>query len=90
MEIIKQGIFVPLAVTKQIVIIFAGTNGYLDEIPVDQVKTYESQLSDALDSIYADFIKLLNKEQALTDQVKEQLNSLLTEFTEKFKNSLNA
>lgn len=85
MEIIKQGIHVPLEVTKQIAIIYAGVNGYIDGISADQVKRYESELFEALDSVYADFCKLLEKEQTLTDEVKEKLNSLLTEFTAKFK-----
>jgi len=84
MEIIKQGIFVPVPVEKQIAIIYAGVNGYLDDIPVDRVKAFEEKLFEALDSIYADFIKLLYKEKALTDEVKKELERILGEFKAKF------
>ena len=54
MEVIKQGIQEPLSVVKQIVIIYAGVNGHLDDVPVDQVRDFEAQLHDALDSTYSD------------------------------------
>ncbi|OGX06129.1 MAG: F0F1 ATP synthase subunit alpha [Omnitrophica WOR_2 bacterium GWA2_47_8] len=85
MEVIKQGVHEPLAVSKQVVMIYAGANGYLDDVPVKKVKEFEAKLNDALDSTYADFIRLLNKEKALTDNVKTDLNKLLTEFKRTFK-----
>ncbi|MFT5169625.1 MAG: F-type H+-transporting ATPase subunit alpha [Lysobacterales bacterium] len=83
MELIKQGIRVPLEVAKQVIMIYAGSNGYLDDVAVDKVLEFEKQLLEAVDSHYVDFIKLFNKEQALTDEVKEALNKLLTEFKER-------
>lgn len=85
MQVIKQGIQEPLPVAKQIVEIYAGVNGYLDDIPVNRVKEFEAKLFEALDSTYADFVRLLNKEKALTDKVKEELNKLLTDFKRSFK-----
>ena len=85
MEVIKQGVHVPLDVAKQVVIIYAGVNGYLDKIEVGRVREYEAKLFDALDSTYADFIRLFNKEKELNDAVKSELDKLLEEFTEKFK-----
>ncbi|MCA9406839.1 MAG: F0F1 ATP synthase subunit alpha, partial [Candidatus Omnitrophica bacterium] len=67
MEVIKQGVHVPLDVAKQVVIIYAGVNGYLDKIEVGRVREYEAKLFDALDSTYADFIRLFNKEKELND-----------------------
>jgi len=84
MEIIKQGVHAPLSVTKQIVIIYAGVNGYLDDIAVDRVKEFEVQLHEALDSLYVDFVKELDKEQALTENIKLKLDALLTEFKATF------
>lgn len=85
MQVIKQGIHEPLAVVKQVAIIYAGVNGYLDDLPINKVKEFESKLHEALDSYYTDFVKLFNKEKTMTDEVKTQLNKLLTEFKEKFK-----
>lgn len=83
MQVIKQGVHVPLDVTHQIVIIFAGVNGYLDEIPASKVKIFEEKLFEALDSYYAEFIKALNKEKALTEELKKSLHELLKDFKQR-------
>ena len=80
MEVIKQGVHVPLDVVKQIVIIFAGVNGYLDDIPVGRVRDFEADLNEALDSKYADFVHLLRKEKAINDEVKPKLKALIDDF----------
>jgi len=85
MQIIKQGVHEPLPVVKQVTIIYAGVNGYLDDIPVTQIKEFETQLLDALDSNYTDFVRLFNKEKALTQPLKAALDQLLTEFKARFK-----
>ncbi len=85
MEVIKQGIHEPLPVVKQVVLIYAGVNGYLDDVPPKKVKDFEIQLHETLDSACAEFVRLFNKERALTDKVKEELNKLLTEFKRTFK-----
>ncbi|MGE0266852.1 MAG: F0F1 ATP synthase subunit alpha [Candidatus Omnitrophota bacterium] len=83
MQIIKQGIYSPLPVAKQIVIIYAGVKGYLDNIPVNQVREFEMRLHEALDAEYADFIRFLNKEKKITDEIKGELDTLLTNFKNK-------
>ena len=84
MEVIKQGVHVPLPVAKQIVMIYAGVNGFLDDVAVDQVLNFEEQLNEALDSYYTDLIKMIEKEQELNDQVKSELERVLTEFKGRF------
>ena len=84
MEVIKQGINVPLPVAKQVVIIYAGVNGFLDDIPPARVGEFESQLNDALDSTYTDFVIHLNERKALDDDVKESLERLLNDFKRSF------
>jgi F-type H+-transporting ATPase subunit alpha len=85
MQVMKQGVNDPLSVAKQVAIIFAGVNGFLDDIPVNKVQQFETQLNLALDSIHADFVKLFNQRKALTDDVKSALTQLLTEFKKTFK-----
>jgi F-type H+-transporting ATPase subunit alpha len=75
MQIIKQGVNQPLDVVKQIVIIYAGTRGYLDDVAVSEVRAFESDLHDALDSSYAEFARELLKEKALTDELEEKLKA---------------
>jgi F-type H+-transporting ATPase subunit alpha len=85
MEIIKQGVHKPMDVANQVSIIYAGVNGYLDDVPLSKIHEFEKSLMDAFDSSHTDFVKLFNEEQALTQNVKSALDSLLTEFKEKFK-----
>jgi F-type H+-transporting ATPase subunit alpha len=85
MQVMKQGVNEPLPVAKQVAIIFAGVNGFLDDIPVNKVRQFEAQLDLALDSSYAGFVKLFNERRALTDDVKNALKQLLTEFKRTFK-----
>jgi F-type H+/Na+-transporting ATPase subunit alpha len=85
MEIIKQGIRVPLPVVKQVAVIYAGTKGYLDEVPVNKVKAFEEYLNTQLDTKYGDFVQLFNKTLAMTDEVKAALDKVLTEVKANFK-----
>jgi F-type H+-transporting ATPase subunit alpha len=85
MEIIKQGIHVPLPVVKQVAIIFAGSNGFLDDMPANRVRDFEEYLSAQLDSKYGDFVQLFNKTLAMTDEVKAALKKLLEEVKGTFK-----
>ncbi len=88
MEVIKQGIREPLPVAKQIVIIYAGTKGYLDEVPVERVRDFERGLVDALDSTYSDLIDLINDQQALTDEVKDRIDRALKDYQRVFNENL--
>ena len=85
MEIIKQGIHVPLPVVKQVAIIFAGSNGYLDDIPVNRVRDFEEYLSTQLDIHYSSFMELFNNTLTMTDEVKAALKKILEEVKSTFK-----
>jgi F-type H+-transporting ATPase subunit alpha len=85
MEIIKQGIHVPLPVVKQVAIIFAGSNGFLDDMPANKVRDFEEYLYNQLDTQYGDFVQLFNKTLAMTDEVKAALKKLLEEVKNTFK-----
>ncbi len=84
MEVIKQGVHVPLSVAKQVAIIYAGVHGFLDDVPVNKVVDFENKLNDALDSTYADFIRQFNAIRDMTPDIKEQLEKLLTDFKRSF------
>lgn len=85
MEIIKQGIQVPLPVVKQVAIIFAGVNGFLDDIPVHKIKAFEDYLLSQLDTHYKDFVHLFTKTLSMTDEVKTALKKILDEVKSTFK-----
>ncbi|MCE9616672.1 MAG: F0F1 ATP synthase subunit alpha [Lentisphaerae bacterium] len=80
MELIKQGVHATLSVVKQVTIIYAGTHGYLDDLPASQVRAYEHQLHEALDSRYAGFVKMFEKTPAMTDEIKQEMERILKDF----------
>ena len=85
MELMKQNVHEPLPVAKQVIAIFAGTNGFLDDIPADKVRAFEAGLIEALDASGANAVKLFNEKKAVTDDVKKAFVDFLTEFKRTFK-----
>ena len=86
-EILKQPQYQPLPMEKQVVIIYAGSNGYLDKLPVDSLADYESELYSYIDSNEPTIFTDLDKEKMFTDAIKEKLNKVLTSFGDTFKAS---
>ena len=82
-EILKQGQYVPLPVEKQIVIVYAGTKGYLDELPVAKLREYEEQLYAFIESKHADIFETIRTKKKL-DDVEDKLKKALTEFGKDF------
>ncbi len=89
MEIMKQGVHEILPVMKQVVIIYAGVNGFLDDIPVKMIRTFERQLFDALDTTYAGVMKTLSQSGALSESIRKELDTVLHEFKDSFRNRFN-
>jgi F-type H+/Na+-transporting ATPase subunit alpha len=86
-EVLKQPQYQPLAVEKQVVIIYAATNGYLDEVAVEQVRLYEAELMAFLDTRRSQLLSALGEKKALDDDIKKELNQALTEFSDGFVNA---
>ncbi|MBN2424671.1 MAG: F0F1 ATP synthase subunit alpha [Calditrichaceae bacterium] len=84
-EILKQGQYVPVPFEKQVVVIYAATNGFLDKLPVNTLQRFEKEFLEFLDLKYKDLMPLIAKEQVLTDPIKEQLNKALEKFLDQFK-----
>lgn len=89
-ELLKQGQYVPMAVEKQVVSIYAGTNGYLDEIPLEHVQRYEKELLEVMELRHADLLASLAEKKDLTDDIVAKLKAVLLEFTNSFKVSVKA
>src|SRR6478752_5016313 len=83
-EVLKQPQYQPLAVEKQVIIIYAATNGYLDPIPVEQVRNYETELYRFLDTRQAQLLSTLAEKKAIDDAIKNDLTQALTEFGKTF------
>jgi F-type H+-transporting ATPase subunit alpha len=83
-EILKQGQYVPQPVEKQVVIIYAGTKGYLDNIEVPKLGDYEKQLYSFIESKYPQIFETIRTKKALDKDTEEVLKKALTEFSKAF------
>ncbi len=83
-ELLKQNQYVPLSVEKQILIIYAGTQGYVDDYPVSVLKQYEQELYEFIDSKHPEALKLISEKRELSDEVKKALDKALEDFKRHF------
>jgi F-type H+-transporting ATPase subunit alpha len=83
-EILKQGQYVPLPVEKQIAIIYAGTQGFLDSFPVSSLSRYEQEMYDYIDTTDKALWDDIKERKVLDDDLKKRLGKLLEGFNKKF------
>ena len=83
-ELLKQGQYVPLAVEKQVVIIYAGTKGFTDELPVESLQEYEHELYAYIEKKAPEIFQTLRENPVLTDDMSKQLDKTLKKFTKQF------
>jgi F-type H+-transporting ATPase subunit alpha len=83
-ELLKQGPYSPIPVEKQVIAIYAGTNGYLDDIPVSSVRKFEMELYGFLDANFKDLLDELRTKKAIDDSVKAKLKTALDKFKASF------
>jgi F-type H+-transporting ATPase subunit alpha len=89
-ELLKQGQFVPMPVEKEVVSLFAGTNGFLDEIPIEHVARFERELLELMDLKYEDLLRAIAETKDLTAEITDRLNGVLRPFTDSFKATIKA
>ena len=83
-ELLKQPAFSPLRVEEQVVVIYAGTNGYLDKLPVNKVRKFETELLEHLNSSEKDLLETIRKDKALKDETIAKIKSVLDTFSKSF------
>ena len=83
-EVLKQRQYVPLSVERQVLILFAGTNGYLDRVAESDIAAYEEQLYQFIDVRHGTLMARLTELKKLDDELKADVSSALKEFTEQF------
>ena len=83
-EVLKQGQYEPLPVENQVVMIYAGTNGFLDQLPESALKKYETELFRFVETSHPDLLPDLRSKRELTDDIKERLEAALREFNDTF------
>ena len=85
MEILKQPQYQPLSVEKQVLIVYAGTNGHLDKFDVSEVLAYETELFRFIEARRAGILVALREKKVMSDELKAEIESALKEFGEQFK-----
>ena len=83
-EILKQGQFSPLPFSKQILIIFAGTSGALDDMPVEQIRPFEMELYKYVDTVNPGLLSTIMEKKILDDGLKAELTKVIKECKEQF------
>ena len=84
-ELLKQGVNKPLVIEKQVTILYAGVNGYIDDIDPSDVVRFETEFHDFIASKYSSLITDLNAKKKVDDDIKEVLEAAINEFKTIFK-----
>jgi len=84
-EILKQDQYAPMAVEKQIVVILAGTKGFLDDIEISQLEEFQVGLLEFMDSSHSDLLKEILEKKALDDDLQSRLQEAIGEYATRFK-----
>jgi len=79
-EVLKQGLYKPLPVDKQILIIYAATNGYVDGYPLEALKRYEQELYTFFDTRHPEIVQELREKGTIDDDLKAKINKALDEL----------
>ena len=84
-ELLKQDQYEPLPVEKQVLIIYAGTNGFIDELPLTTLKKYEQELYSFIESKHPDVFADILKKRELDGDLRAKINKALEEFKAVFR-----
>ncbi|PJA45867.1 F0F1 ATP synthase subunit alpha [Candidatus Uhrbacteria bacterium CG_4_9_14_3_um_filter_50_9] len=84
-EILKQPQYQPMAVELQVAVLYAVTNGYLNEVAVEDVVKWEAAFSQYMQSSGASILEALRTEKQLTDEIVEKLKQIITDFNQQFE-----
>ncbi len=79
-EVLKQPQYSPLPVGQQIAIIYAVTNGYLDDVPIERVREWEDRFHEYMRTVHPEILDGIMREKRLTDELTEALKNAITEF----------
>jgi len=85
MEILKQPQYKPMPVEKQILVIYAGTNGWLDDYPVDALAKYEAELFKFLENRHPELLKTVKEQAKIEPETEDRVKKALEQFKAEFK-----
>ena len=84
-EVLKQGQYLPMPVEDQVMVIFAGVEGYLDDVDTDAIASFEQQFLPFVKERYPDMVTTLAKTKSLSDELEKKLKEAIKEFKVSFK-----
>lgn len=84
MEILKQGQYEPMPVEEQVLIIFAATKGYIDDVPLDKMKAFEQELLRFMRTVKAQIPEKIRMEKALSNELMKEIGDAINEFKQGF------
>ena len=84
-ELLKQPQYSPLPMEEQVISIYAGVNGYLDKVSIENISKFETDLMNVIKSSHKDILKSIRDEKALTDSTEEKLKKAIEEFLKTFE-----
>ena len=84
-EILKQDQYAPLPLSKQVMIIYAGTKGYLDNIPVHDVRAFEKEFHSYMEKEYPVVAHEIEKTKVLSDEICKKINSAVEKLKARWK-----
>ena len=83
-EILKQGQYAPLPFSKQILIIYAGTQGLLDDMPVDQLREFEKGLYEFVDLSNPGVLSTIEEKKTLDDELRKSMTDVIKQYKDQF------
>jgi F-type H+-transporting ATPase subunit alpha len=84
-ELLKQPQYSPLPMEEQVVSIYAGVNGYLDNVNLEKISEFESELTNLIKSSHKDILKSIRDEKALSDSTEEKLKKVIQNLLKTFE-----
>ncbi len=84
-ELLKQGQYVPMTMVEQVMVLFAATQGYVDDIPVESIKKFEDEFLRYVRDRKADLAKELEQKKAIDDDLKAKLKAAIEDFKKGFQ-----
>jgi F-type H+-transporting ATPase subunit alpha len=79
-EVLKQPQYVPMSLDKQVTILYAAINGYLDDVPVDKVISFEANFHRFMEANHPELGQTINKDKEISDKTEEALKKAIAEF----------
>jgi len=84
-EVLKQPQYQPMDVEKQVLIIWTATNGYIDDVAIENVRQFETDLSKFVENSHPGLLAAISKQKTLTDEIKKDLKQVLEDFKASWK-----